>query len=148
MHLSQKVRVYHFSHFLWASFDNLLIWILFAIDSCIDDWFKVNRSCPEHPNDWRMLICVSRWKHKFSVKLTKQYTTCVLMCIMIILCWSEECSVHFRIYWKALRMPWMSGHWKQNELVWFVELMNCSHDNSWIWPIAFALQNPLILCFV
>ena len=26
---------------------------------CIEQWFKKNRSCPEHPNDWASSACVS-----------------------------------------------------------------------------------------
>lgn len=25
---------------------------VFSPSSCIDEWFEVNRSCPEHPSDW------------------------------------------------------------------------------------------------
>ena len=24
---------------------------------CIDEWFVVNRTCPEHPGDWSLLLC-------------------------------------------------------------------------------------------
>ena len=25
--------------------------------SCIDEWFAVNRTCPEHPGDWSSFLC-------------------------------------------------------------------------------------------
>lgn len=27
-------------------------WLMFLFCRCIDQWFKINRSCPEHPSDW------------------------------------------------------------------------------------------------
>ena len=53
--LASRVRVKRTTD--WAISACCVRWLYVKFDflcSCIDQWFRINRSCPEHPGDWSL----------------------------------------------------------------------------------------------
>lgn len=67
---------------MFISYLNVYLFIF----SCIDNWFRINRTCPEHPGDWIWILTSILSRFEFIPSFSFLFQPTLSSCFFLVYC--------------------------------------------------------------